>query len=258
LYDPHLFDEMAAILEPWLRLLTEDELIVGPETRVMVFNTLARALVILGRGEWIELFRKSEIILHEYEPTDLPRTWNFLAHGLIRSGQLDKANSVLVQAENWPGISELSRWFCCFLRAEYSRSCGQQSFSDEMEAAPNEKKRAGHPFGFYFRATARQPDRTKLDAVNRFRRARDFFLQDAGSGDPPNILHFLADCMRLGEAGWSADAPLWCQARCALARHLEPRSGCKLAEHYKEVWTVIGDYPDRDAAEALLRRVPFF
>jgi len=258
LFDPHRFSSMVDILEPWLEKLTKDSLLVSPETCVMVFNTLARARVILGRGEWMELFRRSEAILREREPTDLPRTLSYLAHGLLRNGLLKVANSVLLQAESCPAIPDFSRWICRFLRAEYHRSGGQQWVDEEMEAAPKVKKRAGHPFGFYFQATARQPGRNQDDARERFRRAGELFLQDAGSGDHPNILHFLADSMRLGEAAWGNNAALWSEAREALARHLEPRSGCGLTEHYTKVWKALNDRPDRDAAEAFLRRVPFF
>jgi pentatricopeptide repeat protein len=258
-YDPHCFTRMVELLEqPWLAQFNENELLVSPETRVMVFNTLARAYVILGQRGWAELFRRSEEILREREPTDLPRTWNYLAHGLLRQGQLEEADSVLVQLESLPALTGFSRWICRFLRAEYHRSRGRKWHSEEMEAASGVKKRAGHPFGFYFQATARQPDRSQVDAGERFRLAQDLFLQDAGSGDHPNILHFLADCMRIGAAGWGNDAVLWSDARQALARHLEPRSGCGLAEYYAEVWKALGDRPDRDTADAFLRRVPFF
>jgi hypothetical protein len=258
LYDPHRFEEMASILEPWYERLARNELIVSPESRVMVFNTLARARVILGQGEWVGLFRQSEAILHEREPTDLPRTWNFLAHGLLRHGLSREADSVLAQAETWPGMSDMSRWFCYFLRAEYYRSRGRPWDRKEMEVVPGEHERAGHPFAFYYQATARQPGRKEADALERFRRARSLFLQDAGPGDRPNILHFLAGCMLLGEAGWGNKAALWTEARQNLARHLEARTGRGLAEHYAEAWKALGDRPDRDAADAFLRRVPFF
>ncbi len=257
-YDPHRFGDMVDILEPWLEKLTRDPLLVSPETRIMVFNTLARARLITGRGEWSELFRRSDGIQREREPTDLPRTWNYLAHGLLRHGQFEAADSVIVQIESRLPTTGFSRWFCRFLRAEYHRSRGQQWDSGEMEEALREKKRVGHPFGFYFQATARQPGRDRVDAEERFRHARDLFLQDAGSGDRPNILHFLASCMRLGEAGWGNHASLWSDARQALARHLEPRSACGLTEYYAEVFEGLNDLPDRDAADVFLRRVVYF
>ena len=61
---------------------------------------------------------------------------------------------------------------------------------------------------------------------------------------------------------WSAASdnvfPAGKMARQALARHLEPRLGCGLAEYYADAWTAIDDHPDPDAVEAFLRRVPFF
>ena len=43
LYDSHRFQEMEDLLDPWYERLDADPLIVTPMTRVMVFNTLARA-----------------------------------------------------------------------------------------------------------------------------------------------------------------------------------------------------------------------
>src|SRR5262249_48461162 len=159
-----------------------------------VFNTLARAWLIMGRRGWGDLFRRSEEILRERDPTDLPRTWNYLAHGLLREGQLDDADSLLVRIESHPTLTGFSRLNCRFLQAEYHPSRGQLWHNEEMEAAPGVKKRAGHPFAFYFQATARQSGCSVVDAVKRFRLAQELFLQDAGSGDHPNILHFLAEC----------------------------------------------------------------
>jgi hypothetical protein len=258
MYDAHRFSESVDILEPWVDKLSSDSLLVSPETRVMVFNTLACACVITGRSGWEALFRCSEGILREREPTDLPRTWNYLAHGLLRHCRFNDADALLTQIENHPALTGMSRWFCRFHRAEYHRSHGQRWSSEEMEVATGVEKRAGHPFGFYFQATARQSCRSQLDAVERFGRAQDLFLNGAGSRDHPNILHFLADCMRLGAAGWANDVRQWYDARKALAGHLEPRSGSGLTQYYAEVWKRLDDRPDRDAAEAFLHRIPYF
>jgi hypothetical protein len=75
LYGSHRFQEMETLLEPWCQGLHADPLIVEPMTRVMVYNTLARARVVSGQAGWEGLFRRSEGILQEWDPTDLPRTW---------------------------------------------------------------------------------------------------------------------------------------------------------------------------------------
>src|SRR5262249_13929587 len=67
LYDAHRFRESVEILIPWSERLAADPLICNPITRVMVFNTLGRARVILGDGSWQELFCRSEEILREWE-----------------------------------------------------------------------------------------------------------------------------------------------------------------------------------------------
>jgi hypothetical protein len=258
LYDPHRFLEMEQILRPWCERLAADPLLVAPETRVMVFNTLARALVILGRAGWAALFRQSLDLLRRRNPTDAPRTWNYLAHGLLRSGRTDEAAAVLADVDGQPAMSDMSRWAFRFLQAEHARQAGRVSACPEMEAPAETPKRLGHPFGFYFQATARQAGRLLDDARGRFRRARECFVQDAGPADRPNILYFLVECMRLAEAAWADDARLWDEARQELGRHLRPRAGCLLGDYYAAVWPGLGPLPNKNAAEIFLRRVPYF
>jgi hypothetical protein len=258
LFDPHRFEEMEQILEPWVPRLAGDPLLVAPETRVWLFNTLARALVILGRGNWQELFEHSLDILQHRDPFDMPRTCNYLAHGLLRHGPLHEAKAVLVRAEQCPGMSNFSRWMLRFHRAEHARRCGRCWTDREMEDSPHQTRRLGHPFGYYFQATARQPGRTSDDAARRFRQARDFFLRDAPASERSNILPFLADCMLLAEAAWSGDPTLWRQAREALDGHLQARQGCRLADYYRGECLALGSSPNRGTAETFLCRVPFF
>ncbi len=258
LYDPHRFDEMEAVLGPWLHRLEGDPLLVAPETRVMVFNTLARARVLRGPDGWRELFARSLEVLARRDPLDMPRTWNYLVHGLLRHGELDEAGEVLARAECHPARGDFSRWLLRFLQAEYARRRGELWTDPEMEASPGEPRRLGHPFGFYFQATALQPGRARDDVLARLRQARAFFLRDAGVSERPNILRFLADCLLLAESAWEDDAQRWQQARDLLAAHLRPRPGCRLDVYYAESWNTVGAVPDRRAAEEFLRRVPFF
>jgi hypothetical protein len=127
-----------------------------------------------------------------------------------------------------------------------------------MENTLPEGHRVGHPFGFYLQATARQFSRASDDAVGRFRRASRFFLLDAPDGGHPNIQHFLADCMRLGEAAWGGVAALWDETKEALAQQLRPHAGSLLDVYYADVFNALGPSPDRASADAFLCRVPFF
>jgi pentatricopeptide repeat protein len=257
LYAPHRFDETHLLLDPWREKLTADPLLVTPLTRVKVFNTLGRAWVALGRGRWEDLFRRSEELLEELDPADLPRTWCYLAHGLLRAGRLREAEDVLRRIEAHPGVGEMSRWFLRILQADAARRRGETWTDSEMERAAV-SRRVGHPFGFYLQATARQPGRGPGDAIDRFRRAREFLGQDEPDGDDRNIQRFLAGCLCLAEAAWAADRGLWDEARAAIERHLSPIPGLALHGYYAGCLPEPGSVPDRAAAERLLSRVPFF
>jgi hypothetical protein len=258
LYDPHRFDEMERLLAPWEERLARDPLLAAPETRVMVCNTLARARVVLGRDGWAELYRRSLDVLRERDPLDLPRTWNYLAHGLLRHGRADEAEAVLCQVDGHPAMSAMSRWMARFCRAELERQRGRVWSDPAMEDPARPPTQYSHAFAFYFQATARQPGRDPADAAGRFRQARALLLRDPVPGDRPNILRFLADAVSLGAAAVARDVALWGQARAALAGHLRPRAECRLAEHYAAQWQALGGQPDAGAAEQFLRRVPFF
>jgi hypothetical protein len=257
LYAPHRFDEICRLLDPWREQLTADPLRVTPFTRVQVFNTLGRALVALDRTGWEDLFRRSEELLGEFEPTDLPRTWCYLAQGYIRDGRLSEAEEVLRRIAVHPGLGDMSRWFLRFYQADAARRRGETWADPEMERAVV-SPRVGHPFSFYLQATARQLGRDTAGALDRFRRAREFLAQDEPDGDARNIQHFLSACIRLAEAAWAFDQPQWDESLTALQRQLAPHPGLGLSDHYTGYLPAIGSAPARKAAERLLDRVPFF
>jgi pentatricopeptide repeat protein len=257
LYAPHRFEEICRLLDPWREQLTADPFRVTPFTRVMVFNTLGRASVVLGRAGWEDLFRRSEKLLGELEPTELPRTWSYLAQGYLRDGRLSEAEEVLHRMAIHPGLDQLSRWFLCFYQADAARRRGETWEDPEMEQAVV-SRRVGHPFGFYLQATARQPGRDTSSALDRFRRAREFLAHDEPDGDARNIQRFLSECIRLAEAAWASDHPKWVASLTALQRHLAPHPGLGLSDHYAGHLPAIASAPARDAAERLLNRVPFF
>jgi hypothetical protein len=165
---------------------------------------------------------------------------------------------VIRRPEELPGLNELSRWLLVSLRAEHARQLGEPWTSDEVEIASHDGRRAGYPFGLYYQATARQPGRCPDDAIERFRLASRCFSRDLPDEDCLNIRHFLADCMRLGEAAWGGDGRLWDEAREALARRLRPCPGSGLHGYYAAVFGALGASPDRASADAFLCRVPFF
>ena len=145
LYAPHRFDDISQLLEPWRERLTEHPLLVRPITRVMVFNTLGRALVALSRPGWEDLFLKSETLLRIFEPTDLPRTWFYRAQAYLRDGRLSEADDVLQQIERHPCVTEMSRWFFRFLQADAARRKGQIWVDPDMERTKVSRAESGIP-----------------------------------------------------------------------------------------------------------------
>lgn len=258
LYDAHRFAQVEGLLAQWCERLISEPLLAAPITRVMVFNTTARARVIAGLSGWDELFRRSQDILREWEPTDLSRTGCYLAHGLVRDGRLDEARAVIDEVENQPDVNAFSRWTLHFLRAELTRQRREVYTSDEMEASARQPIPVGHPFGFYFQATARQPGRERDDAVDRFRVAFRLFSQDAPPDVPANVLRFLAACMRLGEAVWTDSARLRDEACESLARWIVPSPAAGFSEHYAGALADVMARPSKTSTDAFFRRVPFF
>ncbi|MGF1583044.1 MAG: hypothetical protein ACFCD0_27305 [Gemmataceae bacterium] len=258
LYSPHNFEGMVSLLEPWRNHLTEDPFQVKAVTRLKVFNTLGRALVALEQDGWEDLFFWSEKLLEELEPSDLPRTWSYRAQGYLRAGRLEEAEEVLQRIENHPGLGDMSRWFLRFWQADAARRRGRIWEDQEMEQA-TVSRRVGHPFAFYFQATARQPGREIADSVERFRRAREFFGQDRpGSQDEQNIQCFLTDCICLAEAAWQNNQQSWDDTLGRLENQLVPTTSFTLHEHYKGCLPSKGSDPDRETVEKLLVKVPFF
>jgi Surface antigen variable number repeat len=231
LFGLHRFREIHDLLDPWRERLTTDPLLVTPLTRVKVFNTLGRALVAADKDGWEELFCDSAEVMTELEPSDVPRTWCYLAHGYLRTGRLSEAEEALQRIAVHDGLDPLTRRFFCFHRASAARCRSQQWTNLDMEQAGTSRELA-HPFGYYWQATARQHGRDTADALNRFSRAREFLTQDIPPEDEHNIRQFLIDCIRLAEAAWASDQQLWNESVAALGRHLTPRPGFSLNDYY--------------------------
>jgi hypothetical protein len=257
LYHLHRFEAIVDRLEPWRRQIHQDPLRFTPETRVKLFNTLARAQIALDREGWQELIEESVAILEDRDPNDRPRALCILAHGLLHRGDLSRAREVLDRAGGLPGSGPFPRWTRAFLEADLARREGRRFTDPEMEkAAP--RGQFGLPLGSYLQATARQHDCP--DPAGRFARAAEAFRRDAGPPAPTNLLHCLASLMDLAAAAWRQPADLdgWSAALVRLHEHLRPREGFGLAEYYHEPFKRIGDHPEPAAVESMLCRVPHF
>jgi pentatricopeptide repeat protein len=257
-YDLHCFDDMCRVLGPWHQRLNRHPLIVAPITRVMVYNTLARAQVALNSPGWEPLYHDSLSILSQIDPFDLPRTYNYLLHGLLRGGRLDEAAEILNSAQSLPNKSGFSKWMLGFCRAELARRRGEIWSDVDLDALSQSNEVTGHALGFYLQATARQPGRSVGDATRRFQRARQIFLRDVVSEDVHNILVFLADCMTLALAAWNADVTSWRESVAALRQYIGRQPFGGFTKYYRSFLPHTLSDPSVEAAEAMLIRVPFF
>jgi hypothetical protein len=257
LYDPHRFEEMVRVLEPWRHRLIEDPLKALPLTRVAVLNTLGRAQVVLQQDGWEDNFSRSLTVLAATDPHDQARTINYRIHGLLRANRLQHAAKWMERVRRCE-MSEFSRWHLLFAQAELARRREQVWEDEEIERQDEAECPAGHPFGFYFQATARQHGRSVEDATDRFRRAEQFFRRDVDSGDPGNIQVFLAACMRLAEAAWLDDVRIWREVVSALSGYANGRKRRALANYYRDVLPQLGSLPSVAAVQTLLSRVPYF
>ncbi len=224
----------------------------------MVFNTLGRAQAALGHTGWRDNFRRSLRILEKVDPFEVPRSANYLIHAEMQAGRLKAAENLICQTEMRPAMNDFSRWMLRFLRAELARRRGEIWSDPEMDAQPLRRGPAGHPFGFYFQATARQPGRTQEDAIERLQKARGFFLLDVVHGDEGNILLFLAEFVRLAEAAYGMDSHLWQEASASIKRYLQIPQARGLKDYYRAVFRSLDVAPTHDGGEPLLLRSPYF
>ena len=184
LYDSHRFPEIEELPETLVRAARRGPHASHPDdTGHGLQHFGAGTGAVSGGAGWEELFRRSQDILREWDPIGppadlvLPRTWPAPPRAAERGG------AVISQIEEQPGLNDLSRWSLRFLQAEHARQRGERWISEEMEIIRQEGHSVGHPFGFYYQATARQPGRTSDDSVERFRRASELF-----SKDPPTMV----------------------------------------------------------------------
>jgi hypothetical protein len=256
-YDWHRFAEMADLLDPWLAAVETDPRRFQPETRVRLFNTLARARVLLNRPGWEDLFGRSLDLLARRDPFDLGRTYGYLLHGLLRHRHLEQARTTL-DASSELATAALSRWWLRAYEAEWARQAGRIWTDPEMEAGPPPGQQ-GHPFAFYLQATARQQGRERADRHARFRQATHLLEKDARQFGGGPLLHFLARCLGLATAALGSEVGEWTLARDRLGQSLHEQTGTALAEYYHAVWLPLAsaDEPDEVLAETLLQSIPY-
>ncbi len=260
-YDLHLFDEMVNILELWKERVEQEPRLLSPELRYMLFNTLARGLMAKGESGWSMLFERSLELQRELAPEQVHRTRNYLIHGLLRAGELERAGQEIEAAFQDEFLDGYSRNFLCFYRADLARRSGEQWEDPELEDRGLKISGPGHPTGFYFQATARQKGRSTSDRQARLLVSRRLFLKDVDpllEENKNSILYLLATAVELASAAYAEDRRRWRRECEFLEDFLEPRTHREMARYYKDVTAQLGEEPSVAVAEKLLTQVPYF
>lgn len=256
LFDPHRFGEACEILHSWVQRIESDPPVFSPPVRVAVWNTLARCLAAAKQNNWEPLFRQSLELHAKFDPSGMPRTQNYLIHALLICGRTDQARVELQKANAVKNIDPMSRWMLDFLQAKLAAWEGGVWQSDELERSKPAGETVGHPFGFYFQATARQSGRTREDIARRFQLAGEFFTSDIGSNSETNILHFLAQTMELAAAIARQDQRAWLARLDRLRATLAGEWASELRTRYESAVHAAAHRPTLKAIEALLRLIP--
>lgn len=257
LFDAHQFDEVVRVLQPWRARLLIDAPIASVDSHVAVFNTLARAQIVLGQPGWEENLAHSYKLQGQDNPLDQARTTNYRVFGLLRMDRLREAANWIRRLEA-SDMSSLSRWHLRFCQAELARRRGETWQDPWMDSTEPSEAQVGHLFAFYFQATARQPGRNADDAIARFGRATDCFLQDVRTDEAGNIQVFLAACARLAAAGWASDPVTWRDALVTIRGYLTNCGRRHLSHYYRSVLPKVSSRPSLTLVESLLSRIPFF
>ncbi len=223
-------------------------------SRVKVFNTVGRAQVILGEGDWEENFRRSLALQRDLDPESVYWTTSFLVHGLLRHRRPEEALRELDALGRLADVPNVwSRGALKAHQAEVARQLREPWGPDpEMEDWCSEPRPPEHVFALYHQAVARQPHCD--NPAERLRRAAALCRQGLGQFHA-NVSFLFALCLDLAAAAAVHDRSAWDGARQGIRTYLEKEPA--IALHYQCEAGALPAQPDWPAAEALLERVPY-
>jgi len=256
-YNSHNFFEIKNLLAPWLEKINQDPLILRALTRLKIFNTLARSLVILNEEGWESLFLESEKILQAIEPTDLPRTWNYLAHAYLKTNDLEKAG-VLLGKYTEHHLDDKSRNFLSFLKAELARRNNEIWADADLDSQEASSSKSSEFLMYYFQATARQPGRESLDVKKRFDQAIEYILWDEKHIEKTNILYLLKYFLQIAQSSKTNDVNLWRGSIRQIGVFFKKITIPFLKNFYKDFIPSDTSNPCEQISEKILSRVPYF
>ena len=205
IFDLARFKEIVERLTPWLEKIDADPLVFRPMTRIILFNTIARAWSAIGVNDGLKLFERSMELQRSFFPNDVSRTENYLIYGAIKLGEIDLADRYIGTESEWNQYSSISRWMRAFLKADLIRAKGQRWDVHWMDSPDKVDTGWGSPFAFYSLATARQSGRSKADADRRFHQAEMLIEQDINTHQCISTLDTLLQWIRLARFVYRED-----------------------------------------------------
>jgi len=259
-FDAHEFQFVYDELLPLTNTIETDPYRVKFESQYMLYNTLARGMVVLEKEGWQEWFDKSLEIQNKVDRGNIHRTKAYLIHGLLRHGLLDEAKQELDALESKKSTIHPYTWqFLTGYRACYARQCGETWEDSEYE---KEGKRKA--FAFYLQATARQEARTVEDRSDRFLRAARAFHDESKptpapneTNSEPNIQALLAGFMRLSAAILSSHQPGFESAMTEIRTFLK-QEGTEAIKRWYERFVPEDLKSAKEKLPDLLNAVPYF
>jgi hypothetical protein len=255
LFSGHRFADVQPMLRSWAENATRDARRFRPLTRVKVWNTLGRALALLGESGWDDLFARSLALNRSLDdPENVDRTTHYRVHARLRHGDCAGAREALAGA---PGLGEKAgagNPWAAFLHANLAR-LEDREWGD---AVLDERLAAGaKPYSawVYVQATARQSPRRREDTMHRLDLALALLRHEAG-GAEGNICNLFAAFLELDAAARSGNEERWTAAIASSRGFLAnaPDHG----NYYGSAVEALPHDPDLSAAETLLGMVPYF
>lgn len=189
LFDGHDFDRGVSLLSPIVKEIGDDSSRVRAEVEIEVRNTLGRLQTINSDKSWRANFDYSISLQQDVDPLSIPRTRCYIVRGLLRNSQLDDARKEIegLQQLNLAGFSATEQKF---FQADLARR--ERCIWDDQDFENDENTFGGHPLGFYYQATARQPQRDPNDRAQRLERAAEEFRKDIGEFSEGNVLELFS------------------------------------------------------------------
>jgi hypothetical protein len=262
LFDGHEFHKIPPLLERLAAEAWTHPRVFRSLTRIKMWNTLARAQIILGATGWEELLRRSmQLTCDLSDLENNKRTRSYLVHGLLRYKRVSEARSELRAAllamtpaspSPWDGFQEAN---AARLNGEvWSHPALDASHPADTIAVPK------HAYGLYFQATGRQQARElrgALGRIDRLTRAAEFFRAEAGQARL-NICALFAAALELEISGLNHDAGRWRDTLGQIHDFIWEPSAPSLREYYAPCLDALPEEPDSESAEHFLGLIPYF